>query len=421
MRRRVPCLEDMDVHQIAAIGIALLTVAGMIARPWRSPEWVWAVAGALAEVAAGAVAGPAAWSATLGGADVYAFLVGVLMLAEAARSQGVFAWLAGRAEALAGDSRFRLLALVYGAGVLVTATLSNDTAIIVLTPAALALGRRIGSPLPYLFSCAFVANAASFLLPSGNPANLLLYARSLPALGPWLAVYGMAGISATLLTFVLLAWSSRGELAAPIGARDERPRSSRGSRLAVWLLALSAGALILASALALPLGSVALMCGLATTALLWFVDRDVVATVARTTPWGIVPLVAGLLVVVAALERAGATAFARSGLSAAGTLPPWLGRELSGMTTMLVANGANNLPVAVFAGRAFEGSGHALAHAVLVGIDLGPNLSVSGSLATLLWLIALRREGVAMTPLQFFFRGVVVTLPAMLVALLVVR
>lgn len=412
----------MDVPHISAIAIALLTIAGMIGRPWGTPEWAWAIAGAAAEFATGAVAGPAAWAAIAGGTDVYAFLMGVLMLAEAARAQGVFAWLAGRADALGRGSRLRLLGIVYAAGVLVTATLSNDTAIIVLTPAALALGRRIGgSPLPYLFACAFVANAASFLLPSGNPANLLLYGRGLPALGPWLAVYGLAGIAATLLTFGLLAWGSRRELTATIGARDERPRSTRGSRLAMWLLGFSAGALVIASALGLPLGPTALVCGIATTALLRFVDRNVFGSVARGTAWGVVPLVAGLLVVVAALERAGATAFARRGLDAAGALPPWLGREAAGFATMLVANGANNLPVAVFAGRAFDGPGHALAHAVLVGIDLGPNFSVGGSLATLLWLIALRREGVAMTPLQFFFRGIAVTLPAMFVALLAVR
>jgi len=412
----------MDVQQTLVGVIALLTVAGMIARPWRSPEWWWAVAGAIAAVAAGAVGWPAAWSAIAGGADVYAFLIGVLMLAEAARSQGVFAWLAGRADELARGSRLRSLAIVYGAGVLVTATLSNDTAIIVLTPAALALGRRIGgSPLPYLFACAFVANAASFLLPSGNPANLLLYGRSLPALGTWLAIYGLAAVAATLLTFALLAWSSRGELRPPIGIRDGRPRSSRGSRLAAWLLGLSAVALVVASASAIPLGPTALACGVVTTAILWTVDRGVFRTVVRGTAWGVVPLVAGLLVVVAALERAGATAFARNGSDALSALPPWLGREVAGLATMLVANAANNLPVAVFAGRAFDGSGHTLAHAALVGIDLGPNLSVSGSLATLLWLIALRREGVAMTPLQFFFRGVLVTLPAMVVALLLVR
>lgn len=413
----------MDGPHMVAIGIALLTIAGMIARPWGTAEWLWAVAGALAEIGFGAIAGSAAWTAVAGGADVYAFLVGILLLAEGARAQGVFGWLAGRAAELAGGSRFGALLLCYAAGAVVTATLSNDTAIIVLTPAALALGRRIGgSMLPYLFAIAFVANAASYALPTGNPANLLLYGHGLPALGPWLAVYGLSASAAILVTFGVTAWMSRAELSGPAAPAGDRPRSTPGSRLALRLLALSACALVAVSALGLPLGYAALGLGIACTAILGLVDRGSVREVARGTAWSVVPLVAGLLVIVAALERAGATAFARSGLDLAAGLPRWLGREVAGFATMLVANAANNLPAAVFAGRAIAGpSVHSLAHAVVVGIDLGPNLSLSGSLATLLWLLALRREGVAMTPGGFFLRGALVTLPALAVALILVR
>jgi len=413
----------MDGHHIVALGIALLTIAGMIARPWGTAEWVWAVAGGLAEIGFGAIAGPAAWQAVAGGADVYAFLVGILLLAEGARTQGVFGWLAGRAAEFAGGSRFGSLALCYAAGAVVTATLSNDTAIIVLTPAALALGRRIGgSPLPYLFAIAFVANAASYALPTGNPANLLLYGHGLPALGPWLGFYGLSASAAILVTFGVTAWLARADLSGHIEPANDRPRATPGSRLALWLLALSAVVLVAVSALGLPLGYAALGLGVACTAILRFADRESVLEVARGTAWSVVPLVAGLLVIVAALERSGATAFARSGLDLAAALPPWLGREVAGFATMLVANAANNLPAAVFAGRAIAGpSVHPLAHAVVVGIDLGPNLSLSGSLATLLWLLALRRDGIAMTPGGFFLRGVLVTLPALAVALLLVR
>lgn len=413
----------MDVQQIAAVVVALLTVAGMLVRPWRSAEWMWALAGAGLEIAIGAAPGSAAWVAVRSGTDVYAFLVGILALAEAARTQGVFDWLAGRAGDLAGGSRARALALCYGLGVLVTATLSNDTAIILLTPAALALGRRLGgSPLPYLFACAFVANAASFLLPTGNPANLLLYGAGLPALGPWLAVYGMAALAAIVATYAALAWTSRRELGTAVQPAGERPRSSLGGRTALGLLGASGLALALVSALGGALGLTALGCGIVTCFVLWLRDRGVVATVVRETSWGVVSLVAGLLVVVAALERAGATRLAARALDAAAMLPPWLGREVTGFATTLVANGANNLPVAVFAGRALAASGsHPLAHAVLVGTDLGPNLSVAGSLATLLWLIVLRREGIEMTPRAFFFRGALVTLPALFLALLLAR
>lgn len=136
----------------------------------------------------------------------------------------------------------------------------------------------------------------------------------------------------------------------------------------------------------------------------------------------IVPLVAGLLVVVAALEGAGITQLTRAALDAATALPPWLGREVVGFATAGVANAANNLPVAAFAARALAATPHsALSHAVVVGIDLGPNLSLSGSLATVLWLVILRREGIEVTPWQFITRGTVVLLPALLAALVLAR
>lgn len=416
-------MADMHWSAALAIGVALLTIIGMLARPWGSAEWVWAVAGALAEVAIGAVSLPDAWAAVAGGADVYAFLIGILVLAEIARSQGVFEWLAGRADEVAGGSRHRLLLLLYGVGVVVTATLSNDTAIIVLTPAALALARRMGgSPLPLLFACAFVANAASFLLPTGNPANLLVYGRALPALLPWVAAYGVAAAAAILLTYGALVWSSRTDLCEPIADRDGRPQSTPAGRLAFGFVIASALALILASALSWSLGLIALACAVVTGAVLISADRSVALSVARGTSWSVVPLVAGLLVVVAALEGAGITRLARAALDAATALPPWFGREVAGLATAGVVNAANNLPIAAFAARVLaEAPHHPLTHAVVVGIDLGPNLSLSGSLATVLWLLILRREGIEVSAWQFIKRGTVVLLPALFVALALAR
>jgi arsenical pump membrane protein len=311
--------------------------------------------------------------------------------------------------------------LLYGAGVFVTATLSNDTAIIVLTPAALALGRRIGgSPLPYLFACAFVANAASFLLPTGNPANLLVYGRDLPALLPWLRAYGLAAVATIVLTYAGLVWSFRADLQPLATAQPEtRVGSTPAGRVALFVLIASAAILIFASAVGWALGPTALACAAGSLATVLRVDRAVALFVLRETSWSIVPLVAGLLVVVAALEGAGVTHFSRAGLDAVSTLSPWLGREVAGFSTTALVVAANNLPVAAFAQRALAAPPtHSLAHAVVVGIDLGPNLSLSGSLATLLWLIVLRREGIVVKPWQFFFRGAAILLPTMFVALL---
>jgi len=93
-------------------------------------------------------------------------------------------------------------------------------------------------------------------------------------------------------------------------------------------------------------------------------DRHVAKRVVRAVHWNIVPLVAGLLVIVSALEAAGVARFANLALNAAATLSPWLGREVVGLLTAGVANVANNLPVAAFAARVLSDAQNQLAHAV---------------------------------------------------------
>jgi arsenical pump membrane protein len=144
----------------------------------------------------------------------------------------------------------------------------------------------------------------------------------------------------------------------------------------------------------------------------------------REISWGVIPLVAGLFVLVAGLEQSGAitalshllqTQAQRSGTHTAGA---------AGLLVGLMSNLVNNLPAGLIAGTAVQAA-HAppnIAGSILIGVDLGPNLSVTGSLATILWLTALRREGIQVRALDFLKLGLVVMPPALvlsLVALLV--
>jgi arsenical pump membrane protein len=92
----------------------------------------------------------------------------------------------------------------------------------------------------------------------------------------------------------------------------------------------------------------------------------------------------------------------------------------SGFTIAIVSNLMNNLPSGLISAAALK-SAHTtgpLRDAVLVGVDLGPNLSVTGSLATILWLIAIRREGLDVSFWDFLKWGTLVMPPALLCALL---
>jgi arsenical pump membrane protein len=171
-------MAPISISEGSTWAIAAVATGGVIARPWRLPEAIWAVLGAASLVVLALVPWRDALSAVFRGCDVYLFLTGMMILAELARHQGVFDWLAAVAVKRAKGSADRLFALVFGLGTAVTIFLSNDATAVVLTPTVYAAAKAANSePLTYLFVCAFVANAASFVLPISDPANLVVFGR----------------------------------------------------------------------------------------------------------------------------------------------------------------------------------------------------------------------------------------------------
>ncbi len=407
----------------AVWAISLATVALIVARPWRVGEWVWSVAGAAVLVASGLLPQARAEAAVRDGLDVYLFLAGMLALAEQARVHGVFDCAASAALRIAGGSAHRLLLLVYGLGVVVTALLSNDGTVLLLTPAMLAAARQqLKQPAPLLFACALVANAAGFLLPISNPANLVVFGNRLPVLAAWLHVFGIPSMAAIVLTYAGIAWYWRRDLRGALTPVDRTAPLSRAGGVSLAALVVSTALLVFAAATGRPIGATAFVLGLLCSAIVTTVERGTLQKMLRGAPWSIIPLVAGLFVIVQALDRSGILEAARfffrwcSGL-------PIAGRLISGIAVTLAGNVFNNLPIGLLARYTIHGPGvdPAIAHAALVGVDLGPNLSVTGSLATLIWIFMLRRAGIELGFWQFLRAGIVVLPLALLLALLLVR
>ncbi len=399
------------------------TIAGVLFRPREWPEAVWASLGAALLVALRLVSPGAAWSAIAKGTDVYLFLAGMMLLAELARREGVFDWLAARAVEASGQSSARLFALIYAVGILVTVFLSNDATAVVLTPAVYAAVKRArGDVITYLFICAFIANAASFVLPISNPANLVVYGKALPPLAPWLRTFLLPSVCSILATYVVLHALFRDQIRGRIAHDPEMPSLSAEGSLAAWGILASGGVLIAASALGLDLGlptfGAALLTVLITTRLRGAAIHDV----ARRVSWSVLPLVAGLFVLVEALNGAGALADLSRVLQACASMPRFAGELAASFGIAALSNVINNLPSGLLAGSALAGSQIAppIRNAVLIGVDLGPNFSVTGSLATLLWLIALRREGVKISAWRFLKVGAIVMPPALILAILAI-
>ena len=414
-------MSSVPHDAIWAWSIIVAATAGVIIRPFRLPEAIWAVIGAAALVLLGYLPWQDALTGVEKGVDVYLFLIGMMLIAELARLEGLFDYLAALAVEYAGGSPQRLFLLIYLVGTLVTVLLSNDATAIVLTPAVYAATRAAGAkPLPYLFVCAFIANAASFVLPISNPANLVVFGAHMPQLTVWLRLFALPSAASIVLTYVVLRMTQYRALKEETIARSvPHPKLGRGGKLtAVGIIAIGI-VLVAASALDKPLGLPTFICGVATAAIVLLLSRQSPLPVLRGVSWSVLPLVGGLFVMVEALVKTGVIGQLSALLHEAVTQSVPHAAWSVGIATAIATNIANNLPVGLVAGSV-AASDHLPApvvSAILIGVDLGPNLSVTGSLATILWLVALRREKIEVGAWPFLKLGMLVTPPALIAAL----
>lgn len=402
--------------------ISFIAIAGVIIRPFKVTEAIWAVSGAVILVIFGLLSPFEGLSGVLKGTDVYLFLTGMMLLAETAREEKLFDWLAAHATKLAKGSSTRLFLLIYLVGVVVTVFLSNDATAVVLTPAVAAAVKaaKVQKPLPYLLICAFIANAASFVLPISNPANLVIYGSHMPPLLQWLPQYILPSVVAIAVTYFMLRFTQRNHLKQKIESNIPIPVLPQGGKTAIIGIAATAIILLVCSALDLQLGLPTAITGILTSAIVIIRAKKNPMTVIRGVSWAVLPLVGGLFVIVEALNKTGVIETLTKLLhqsaihSTSGTV--WG----TGIIIAFACNLVNNLPAGLIAGNAVQAAGHVpeiAKSAVLIGVDLGPNLSITGSLATILWLVALRREGQTVSAWAFLKIGSLVMTVALLLAI----
>ncbi|MDP9039086.1 MAG: arsenic transporter [Acidobacteriota bacterium] len=407
-------------QHILLILIVATSILLMLVRPRNIPEVYWVGSGALLLLALRLISPTLAARAVRQGSDVYLFLAGMMLLSALARDNGVFDWLSAFAVRTARGSGARLFALIYTIGTAVTIALSNDATAVVLTPAVLAATRRSAvEPLPYLFACAMIANAASFVLPISNPANLVLFRSGMPPLAHWLGQFALPSLLSIAGTFAVLRWYFRRQLRQPIASSSPASPLPAGGRLVLAGLALIVGVLLVASAFKWDLGLPTCLAALCITAAVCLIGRQSPLPLLREVSWSTLALVAALFVLVNAMEGIGALRLAHAALAQMQSLPPVRGALLTAFGLGLGNNVLNNLPVGLIAGSALAAS-HAhglIPAAALIGVDLGPNLSVTGSLATILWLIALRKQNLNVGFVDFLKVGALAMPAALLVSI----
>jgi arsenical pump membrane protein len=389
---------------LLALGALAAALATAVARPRLLPEALVATAGAVVLVTLGASSLDAARHAISELGSTVCFLAALLVLAEGCRREGLFAaigsLLAGRARA----SARRLLALVFAVAAVVTVVLSLDATVVLLTPIVFVTASQLRtSPRPHVFACAHLANSASLLLPVSNLTNLLAFHASGLSFTRFAALMALPWVAALGVEWFVLSRYFRPARAEQASASTPGEVTIRWPPAPLVILAATLAGFALSSLAGLAPVWIAVAGAVAITLPALLRGRATPAAILRCADPAFLAFVLALGVIVGAASDNGLeTAMRRTLPGGAGLL------DLLAIATVcaLLANGVNNLPAILIALPALAGAaGPGPVLAALIGVNIGPNLTYVGSLATLLWRRALRAEGCEVGLAEFSLLG----------------
>src|SRR3954447_1534624 len=377
------------MSEAAALLALVATLAAAVARPRYAPDWAVAAAGAALLVVFGVLSVDDARSAAGDLAPTLAFLAALLLLADGCRAAGLFEALGAAIATGARGRPRRLLAMVFAAAAGTTAVLSLDATVLLLTPVVFATAARLRiSARPHVYACSHLANSASLLLPVSNLTNLLAFERSGLSFTRFAALMALPWLTALAVEWVVLARAFRSDLEAPASERAVRAAAVPVPRFALGVVAATLAGFALSSLVGLVPVWVAAAGGVGAAAAgggAWAraarERRGPLALVRAADPPFLV-FVLGLAVIVRAAGDHGLQ-------SAVDALVPH-GDGLLALLAVaalaaVVANLVNNLPATLIVLPVAAASGPAPVLAMLIGVNVGPNLTYVGSLATLLW------------------------------------
>ncbi|MHB8596264.1 MAG: ArsB/NhaD family transporter [Ktedonobacteraceae bacterium] len=408
--------------------IAIVTLLGIMIRPFRWNEAIFALSGAVLLLIIGLISPVNAFFTLYKDWNIFFFFPGMMSLSALAETAGMFDWLAAQAARLAGGSTRRLFLNTFLLGTMISMVLSNDATALILTPIVYTLVTRLRLPvLPFLFACTFIADTASFLLPVSNPINIIILTRFQLDLWTFLRLLLLPSILVISMNIGMFFLLYRNQIKGRFDAKRlpsaaEAIKHPAYFRYTCSVLIIVAIAYITASALQIPLSLVSLSGALLLLlgALKW--RQITVRGLGGQISWSIFGFIAGMFIVVQAVEGTGLTAqFGQlllhlSGGSSFGAV--MVGTAGAALGTNII----NNLPMAVVLRSSLAGVQHiapaarlGFIAATMFGCDLGPNLTTVGSLATVLWLLILRRRNFDVSGWDYFKVGILVT-PLMLIA-----
>jgi arsenical pump membrane protein len=397
--------------EAVSVAALLAVLAWAVIRPRGWPEAVAAVPAAAVVIATGAVSPDAALTEVRRLGPVVGFLAAVLVLAQLCDDEGLFracgTWMARRS---AGRPR-RLLAQVFAAASAITAVLGLDATVVLLTPVVYATSARLGArPKPHVYACTHLANSASLLLPVSNLTNLLAFAASGLAFPRFAALMALPWLAAIATEYLVLSRFFATDLDA--GAQPLPAGQQAGAPVFVLVIvaATLAGFVVASAAGVSP--AWAAFAGAAVLGVHALTRRRTTVTaVGRSAAVPFLVFVLALGIVVQAVVGSGLDEVLGPLIPGSTSLPALLATAALGAA---LANLINNLPAVLVLLPLVAPAGPGAVLAVLAGVNIGPNLTYTGSLATLLWRRVLHERGSGPSLGEFTRLGLL-TVPAAIV------
>jgi arsenical pump membrane protein len=360
--------------------------------------------------------------------NILLFFLGLMVICVVADRAGFFEWSASKAVKLAGGKGLKLLLVLFALGTLITTFFSNDATALVLTPIVYVTVTRLKlNPLPYVFACAFIANTASMVLPISNPVNLLPVDAFGITLGEYLRFLLLPTILAITINVVLFMLIFRKVISASF-KYDCTVFSVKVDSFFIFTcigLTLTAIGYIVTSVYGWPLswpalgGAVVLLIG-------GFACRRLnLRGVNSGISWSILLFIFSLALLVKGLENAGVTEAlgrAMADLSSQNTLGAIVATSFGTAVGSNFINNWSMMMVSVSSigdiSNSIAATGQGLIYSSILGADLGPNITIIGSLSSMLWLVLLRQRGLNIHPLQYLKLGLIVTPPMLIISAL---
>ena len=410
---REASLLGVTVSAVCSVVLLVAVLAWAVIRPFGWPEALVAVPAALIVVGIGAISHADARAELAKLAPVVGFLAAVLVLAQLCAGEGLFTWCGGWMARAARGRPDRLLMAVFAVASLVTAVFSLDATVVLLTPVVFATAARLGvRARPHVYACTHLSNTGSLLLPVSNLTNLLAFSASGLSFVRFAGLMALPWTLAIATEYVVFRRFFTADLHTTAAAAPMAAQSAPAPWFAIATVGATLAGFIGASAAGVNPAWAAAVGALVLAVRAALRKRATPGTIVSAADVPFLLFVLALGVVVRAVIDNG--------------LDDALGRwtpHTTGLPALLIlaaiaavlANVINNLPAVLVLLPLTAAAGPGAVLAVLIGVNIGPNLTYTGSLATMLWRRIIHQHNHTAGLGEFTLLGVL-TAPAALIA-----